>query len=63
MSGFLRTPEVLKLTGLSNTTIWRMEARGDFPKRVKLGVRAVGWRVSDFEDWEKSRRPRGEGDQ
>ena len=59
MSGFLRMPEVLKLTGLSRTTIWRMEARGDFPRKVKLGPRAVAYRASEVEEWMDSRQPVG----
>ena len=51
MSGFLRMPEVLKLTGLSRTTIHRMVKAGTFPPPMKLGARAVGWRAADIEEW------------
>jgi prophage regulatory protein len=39
-----RRPALLKLTGLSTSTIYEMMARGDFPRPVRLGKRAVGWR-------------------
>ncbi len=39
----LRRPKVEQLTGLSRSEIYRREARGDFPKRVSLGARSVGW--------------------
>jgi len=47
----LRWPKVREMTGKSRTTIWRDEKEGRFPKRVKLGVRAVGWLRSDLEAW------------
>jgi prophage regulatory protein len=50
-----RRPELLKLTGLSTSTIYDMMARGDFPRPVRLGKRAVGWRESDLIAWLESR--------
>ena len=47
----LRLPEVLELTGLCRTTIWRMAKKGTFPPSMKLGARAVGWRASDIYKW------------
>ena len=43
--------------GYCYTTIWRLEKENKFPKRVKLGPRAVGWRLSDIQDWIKNRQP------
>ncbi len=51
----LRQREVQKRTGLSRSTIWRMERAGQFPKSIKLGNRAVGWRESEIEKWVVSR--------
>ena len=54
MDRILRTPEVVKLTGLSRTTIWRRVQSGDFPAPVKLGSlagRSVGWRESEIVEW------------
>lgn len=48
--------QVMRLTGLSETTLWRLEDRGDFPARVQLGARRIGWRVSDVDAWLESRR-------
>jgi prophage regulatory protein len=42
-SGVARLPEVEQVSGLSRSSIYRLEASGEFPKRVKLGQRAVGW--------------------
>jgi prophage regulatory protein len=31
--------------------ILRLEKSGKFPKRIKIGERRVGWRLSDVEAW------------
>jgi prophage regulatory protein len=46
-----RLPEVLRQTGLSRSTIYEMIGRGDFPRQVQLGRRAVGWIADDVVDW------------
>lgn len=51
----LRMPSVLKLTGLSRVTIWRLTKTGSFPAPVRLSKRAVGWRSDDVEEWVRSR--------
>ena len=48
---FLRWPAVHKRTGLSRSTIWRIERRGEFPKRRRLSAGAVGWRGSEIDAW------------
>ncbi|MBV5329711.1 MAG: AlpA family transcriptional regulator [Chlorobium sp.] len=47
----MRKPEVLKITGLCDTTIWRLEKKGDFPKRLKLGGNSCGWISSEVFGW------------
>jgi len=51
----LRSHEVQEITGMSRTTIWRMERRGEFPSRVPLSGSSVGWRKSEVDDWLASR--------
>jgi len=51
----LRIKEVVDLTGLSRTTIWRKERAGEFPARVRLGENSVGWRVSEVNGWVKTK--------
>ena len=46
-----RLPAVLEATGLSKATIYRLLDSGDFPPRVKLSPRCVGWRVKDVDAW------------
>lgn len=49
MDVLLNQKEVCQIVGLSRTFIYKLEKRGEFPKRVKLGVRRVAWRKSDIE--------------
>lgn len=51
----LRLPELIHIVGLSTSSIWRKELTGDFPKRIKLGPRAVGWLASEIEAWLQNR--------
>jgi prophage regulatory protein len=44
----LRLDSVMALTGLSRPSLWRMEREGRFPKRQKIGARAVAWRESEI---------------
>ena len=47
----LRKPEVAELTGYSERSIDRLEKVGQFPKRLRLGARAVGWLETDVVEW------------
>ncbi len=51
----IRKPELRKITGLSDTTIWRLEKAQKFPKRRRLSYSAVGWLLSEVLDWVDSR--------
>jgi prophage regulatory protein len=43
----IRLREVERITGLSKSSIYRLEALGLFPKRVKLSERASAWKASE----------------
>ena len=47
----LRVDEVRKRTGLSRTTLWRLERRGAFPAHRQLSPGAVGWIEAEVEAW------------
>lgn len=51
----LRSKEVQKIAGVSRTTLWRMERKGQFPSRVPLGTGSIGWRMSEVEEWIKQK--------
>lgn len=57
IDAFIRLREVERLTGLSKSSIYRLEALSDFPKRVKLSARASAWKASEVTKW-LSDRPR-----
>ncbi len=50
----MRLPEVIKMTGLSRSTIYLRMSKGSFPLSISLGERAVGWLETDVEDWLKA---------
>ncbi len=54
----LRVSDVTRITGLSRTTVWRLERRGDFPRRLRLSQHSCGWVAQEIEEWIAS-RPRG----
>lgn len=43
----LRIADVKRRTGLSTASVYRREAEGRFPRRVKIGAKAVAWYESD----------------
>ena len=47
----LRLAQVIDLTGLGRSMIYQMEADRRFPKRVKIGTRAVGWIEEEVKAW------------
>lgn len=51
----LRLPEVLELTKLGRSTLYRLMTNGQFPVPIKLSARAVAWRQSEIVDWIDSR--------
>ena len=53
----IKLPEVLRLTGLSRSTLYRKLKEGDFPRPVQLGKRAVAWRESEVIAWINGRPP------
>lgn len=53
---FIRRGEVLAKTGLSATTIYYMEQRGEFPRHVMLTARCAAWDEQDIDDWLEARK-------
>lgn len=50
-SKFLRLKQVLELTGLSRTTLWRLERKGKFPKHVQITARLIVWNEQEIYAW------------
>ncbi len=51
----LRTDQVEERTGLSRTTLWRLERKGEFPVRRQIGANSVGWLEEEIDQWIVSR--------
>ena len=50
----LRLPQVVELTGLRRSTIYKRISEGSFPRPYSLGGRAVAWKDSDIKAWQDS---------
>ena len=51
----IRMKEVVRMTGLSRSTLYRLQQLEEFPKAVNLGCRSVAWVRSDINDWIKEK--------
>lgn len=49
---FLQEKDVLELTSLSRSTLWRQIKRGKFPSSVMISAGRVGWRQSAVLAWQ-----------
>jgi predicted DNA-binding transcriptional regulator AlpA len=54
----LRTPAAAQYLGLTASTLEKMRLYGTGPYFIRLGVRAVGYSVSDLDEWIECRRRR-----
>jgi prophage regulatory protein len=48
---FLRLPEVMNITGLSRSTVYRLAGRGEFPEQFKLSTRTAAWDAAEVQQW------------
>lgn len=51
----IRPKELADLLSVSTVTVWRMEKRGELPRRKKISARTVGWLESDIKEWLENR--------
>jgi prophage regulatory protein len=51
----LRFTDVRERTGLSRSTVWRLERRGAFPKHIKVSANIVAWLEQDVVEWIRSK--------
>jgi len=47
---------LLAMIPLSERTIYNLEQRGDFPRRIALTSRNVAWDLAEVEKWIESRK-------
>jgi prophage regulatory protein len=48
--------KLLAIIPLSERTIFNMEQRGEFPRRIVLTSRNVAWDLAEIEEWIESRK-------
>lgn len=47
----VKLPFVKQITVLSTATIYRLIAKGEFPKQIKLSERSSGWLLNEIHAW------------
>jgi prophage regulatory protein len=48
--------KLLEIIPLSTRTIYNLEQRGEFPRRIALTCRNVAWDLSEVEEWIEARK-------
>lgn len=51
----IRLPAVQDKTALSRSSIYLRMSKGEFPKSISLGGRAIGWLEEDIDLWIEQR--------
>lgn len=60
---FLGFHEVRLRTGLSRSTIWRLERAHAFPTRRQVSINRVAWLEQEVDDWIRARSAASAGRQ
>ena len=47
----IRLVQVMEITGLARSTIYKLITEGGFPKSISLGARRVGWIDDEIYEW------------
>jgi prophage regulatory protein len=47
----IKLPQVMQITTLSRATVYRLIAKGEFPKQIKLSERASAWIEHEVLEW------------
>ena len=51
MKQFYRRSALEDILGISRSTIYRLMLDEEFPRPIKIGRRAVGWKSEDIDEW------------
>ena len=54
----VRIRKLCEWTGLSRSAVYELEGAGEFPRRVPLGTRSVGWYEDEVSAWIESQMGR-----
>lgn len=55
MQTVIKLPEVLQIVKCSKAKVYSEMKKGNFPKPIKLGDRAVAWLMDDVTKWLEQR--------
>jgi prophage regulatory protein len=58
MTELERLPSVVQRTTVSRSHLYALMKQGKFPRPLRIGARAIGWRSEDIEAW-LAARPKG----
>ncbi len=47
----IKVPEVLERCAISRASLYRLLQRNEFPRRVRLGIRSVGFYEHEVNQW------------
>ncbi len=51
--------KLLEMIPLSTRTIYNLEQRGEFPRRIALTSRNIAWELSEVVEWIEARKSSG----
>lgn len=55
VKNILRRPAVEQASGLKRSSLYEEIEKGNFPKPVRIGARAVGWIEEEVVAWQRAR--------
>lgn len=56
MRKILRPKHAAEYMSISLATLWRLQMEADFPKKMQLSARAVGWYEEEIAAWLEKRK-------
>jgi predicted DNA-binding transcriptional regulator AlpA len=56
IDGFAREGERRAITGIATSTWYEMMSRGEAPRQIKIGLRAVGWDRQELFEFNERRK-------
>ena len=51
----VRTAEAAEILSITRKHLHKLSKEPDFPRKVRIGTNAVGWKISDLEAWINSK--------
>ncbi len=52
---YIKIREVIGIVAKSRPSIYTAMAKGEFPKQYHIGEKSVAWKLSEVNEWVKSR--------